>query len=102
MKKLSLLFLLPLLMGAVQHPSLTLTSTGASVVARIGPGVRHLIQCDAAARIVYGKSTAVAAATDLKLAADQIWEDTTVANEEYIAMISVSGTTNCYVYPVNL
>jgi hypothetical protein len=93
----------------------TLTSTGTSVTnastavpfyqTGIRPsastGFTHAaIQCDGAAYVTTVTTAAgtVSAATGVKLAADQLYDDDLTGPLKWLAMISVTGTVNCKVF----
>lgn len=79
----------------------TVQSTGASAVTGIIPWGKVMIWCDAAAYIAWGPSTVtVSSVTGFPVAASEKWDSSSTPESKYLAVISVSGTVNCYIFKV--
>ena len=104
MKLLLLLLLVAPLAHATDKYDQTVTSTGTSVTSTILDGAQqYAIQCDAAVRYrTCISSSCTAVTTDAKVQANELFDIPKPINERYLALISVSGTANCYLFKVIL
>lgn len=80
----------------------TVTSSGSSArSSQMNTGQKVLVQCDAAAYVVWGNSTVTASSsTGIKLAADSTFDTSAGQTNAYLAVISVTGTANCKIFKV--
>lgn len=108
---LLLLLLCPLVAvgseGSAPLGTITATTTknnsDTAVPFTLNKGARIAIQCDTAAYVTTGTTSAVTAATTtgVKLAADVLFDIPLRSTEQYVAVVAVSGTSVCKVFAVS-
>lgn len=101
-------FAAEVLLGTITSTGTTKNNSDTAVPFTLGPDTHNgayklSIQCDAAAYVIAGGSTAVtvAATTGVKLAADALFDIDVLPSQKWIAVISSSGTVNCRVFSRN-